>query len=76
MPAKLVLSCNGRKGIAECMFVEVKSQNNRLNARQEDWLNILDKYRNARVCKFGKAKKAKGKENRKASSNSAKKGAK
>ena len=57
MPTGLDFHHNGRKVRAECLFVEVKSQNDRLDARQEDWLNILDKYGNARVCKFGKAKK-------------------
>jgi hypothetical protein len=40
------------------MFVEVKSLNDRLGGRQEDWLNVLDRIGNARVCKFGKRKKA------------------
>jgi hypothetical protein len=39
--------------------VEVKSQNDRLDGRQEDWLNIIDNAGGyARVCKFvGKPKK-------------------
>jgi hypothetical protein len=57
MPEKLCLSHNSRQIRAECMFVEVKSQNDRLDARQEDWLNILDQHGNARVCKFEKPPK-------------------
>ena len=57
MPEKLSLSHNSRVVKVECMFVEVKSQNDRLDARQEDWLNILDRFGNARVCKFEKAPK-------------------
>lgn len=38
----------------QCMLVEVKSHNDRLSERQEDWLNILNYFmgRNTRVCKF------------------------
>ena len=57
MPEKLCLIHNSRQIRAECMFVEVKSQNDRLDARQEDWLNILDQHGNARVCKFEKPPK-------------------
>jgi len=53
LPPKLVLSHNGSQVEVECMFVEVKSSNDRLDARQTDWLNILDRSGNARVCKFG-----------------------
>ena len=60
VPPKLVLSHEGRTIRAECMFVEVKSANDRLDARQEDWLNVLDRVANARVCKFSSKKKAKG----------------
>jgi hypothetical protein len=66
LPPRLELQHSGRKIRVECMLVEVKSQNDRLDPRQEDWLNVLDLYGSARVCKFGKpkkAKKAKGKEN-------------
>ena len=56
MPNRMDLSHGGRRVIAESLFVEVKSQNDRLDARQEDWLNVLDLHGNARVCKFGKAK--------------------
>eukprot|EP00532_Pseudo-nitzschia_australis_P014312 CAMPEP_0168284510 /NCGR_PEP_ID=MMETSP0141_2-20121125/23547_1 /TAXON_ID=44445 /ORGANISM="Pseudo-nitzschia australis, Strain 10249 10 AB" /LENGTH=605 /DNA_ID=CAMNT_0008228523 /DNA_START=1 /DNA_END=1818 /DNA_ORIENTATION=- len=57
MPEKLNFNHNSRQIRVECMFVEVKSQNDRLDSRQEDWLNILDQHGNARVCKFGKAPK-------------------
>ena len=58
MPERLHLVHNGRPVIPECMFVEVKSQNDRLDARQEDWLNILDMHGRARVCKFTKPQKS------------------
>eukprot|EP00980_Cylindrotheca_fusiformis_P030413 scaffold24788_cov117-Cylindrotheca_fusiformis.AAC.5 len=58
LPSRLELSYMGNPVTVECMFSEVKSHNDRLDARQEDWLNILDKFGNARVCKFrGKGKK-------------------
>ena len=57
MPEVLDFVHNGRKVIVECMFVEVKSHNDRLDARQEDWLNVLDLSGNARVCKFNERKK-------------------
>jgi len=57
MPEKLILSHGSRQIRVECMFVEVKSQNDRLDSRQEDWLNILDLHGNARVCKFEKTPK-------------------
>ena len=60
VPPKLVLAHEGRAIRAECMFVEVKSANDRLDARQEDWLNVLDRVADARVCKFSSKKKAKG----------------
>jgi hypothetical protein len=53
MPEPLLFQHAGRRIRAECMLVEVKSQNDRLDARQEDWLNILDVHGNVRVCKFG-----------------------
>ena len=56
LPSKLILSHNGRSIRCECMFVEVKSANDRLDVRQEDWLNVLDRVGNARVCKFDKQK--------------------
>jgi len=63
-PSKLELQHSGRDVMVEIMFVEVKSANDRLDARQEDWLNVLDGVCNARVCKFEKTKvqKKKGKE--------------
>lgn len=60
MPDRLCLSHSDRKIRVECMCVEVKSQNDRLDPRQEDWLNILDRFGNARVCKFEKPKRRKG----------------
>jgi hypothetical protein len=65
LPPRLLLSHNdGRCIQVECMLVEVKSQNDRLDPRQEDWLNVLDRHGNARVCKFGKkTNRKKGKEN-------------
>jgi len=56
---RLRLSHGSQQIRVECMFVEVKSQNDRLDSRQEDWLNILDLHGNARVCKFEKAPKSK-----------------
>ena len=53
-PDKLVLLHNGYRVTVECMFVEVKSANDRLSERQEDWLSILEPL--ARVCKFVNAK--------------------
>jgi len=55
MPERLELTFLGDPVEVECMFVEVKSLNDKLDARQEDWLNILDLHGNARVCKFGKS---------------------
>eukprot|EP00978_Attheya_sp_CCMP212_P001681 scaffold3453_cov54-Attheya_sp.AAC.6 len=51
-PEPLSLVHNGRTVKVQCMFVEVKSANDRLDARQEDWLNVLDRVGHARVCKF------------------------
>jgi hypothetical protein len=51
-PNKLQLLHNEKQVKVDCMFVEVKSVNDRLDARQEDWLNIIDKFADARVCKF------------------------
>jgi hypothetical protein len=59
MPDRLRFEHNGKQVKVECMCVEVKSQNDRLDPRQEDWLNILDKFGNARVCKFEKQKVSK-----------------
>ncbi len=55
MPEKLrLISKESKEEIkVECLFVEVKSSNDRLDPRQVDWLNILDWYgNNARVCQF------------------------
>jgi hypothetical protein len=52
LPERLQLFHKGRRVKVECMFVEVKSSNDRLDARQEDWLNVLDRHGRARVCKF------------------------
>jgi hypothetical protein len=52
LPPKLELMHEGKPVRVECMFVEVKSANDRLDPRQEDWLNVLDGLGNARVCKF------------------------
>jgi VRR-NUC domain len=61
MPDRLGFQHAGQAIQVECMCVEVKSQNDRLDPRQEDWLNILSQHGNARVCKFEKPKKLKGK---------------
>ena len=52
LPQMLELWHKGLEVIPECMMVEVKSSNDRLDGRQEDWLNVLDQNGNARVCKF------------------------
>jgi len=56
-PEKLLLTYNDSPVMVECMFVEVKSHSDKLDDRQEDWLNILDRYGSARVCKFKSSKK-------------------
>ena len=58
-PERLILISNGLPVIVECVFVEVKSHSDKLDDRQEDWLNILDHHENARVCKFHSSKKKK-----------------
>ncbi|KAL7450693.1 hypothetical protein ACHAWC_002569, partial [Mediolabrus comicus] len=58
-PEKLQLIHNHTPIKVECMFVEVKSSNDRLDSRQEDWLNIIDRCGSARVCKFGSKKQMK-----------------
>jgi len=50
--SKLSLEDDGKPVQIQCLFVEVKSQNDTLDERQEDWINILDRYGNARLCKF------------------------
>jgi VRR-NUC domain len=57
LPNRLHFEHNGRKVKVQCMMVEVKSANDRLDPRQEDWLNILDRHGNARVCKFEDTRK-------------------
>ena len=57
LPPRLVLRHDDRDVRVQCMFVEVKSLTDRLDGRQEDWLNVLDRVGNARVCKFGDGKK-------------------
>lgn len=52
LPERLLFSHNGSAVQVQCLMVEVKSSNDRLDARQEDWLNVLDRYGMARVCKF------------------------
>ena len=69
-PHKLQLTHNGFTVRPECMMVEVKSSNDRLDPRQEDWLNILDRYGNARVCKFEDSKKFKRRTEKEASAKS------
>jgi hypothetical protein len=68
MPDRLSLNHNSRSIKVECMFVEVKSHSDRLDSRQEDWLNILDLHGNARVCKFEKAPKQNKNEKKKSKS--------
>ena len=51
-PEKLEFTHEDKRVKTECMFVEVKSANDRLSERQEDWLSILESCTNARVCKF------------------------
>lgn len=50
LPPKLSLEHNGKAVKVDTLLVEVKSANDRLDARQEDWLNVLGAK--ARVCKF------------------------
>jgi len=57
LPERLFLAHDGKQVKVESLFVEVKSANDRLDPRQEDWLNVLDLLgSNARVCKFEKVK--------------------
>ncbi|KAL7548122.1 hypothetical protein ACHAWF_011417 [Thalassiosira exigua] len=51
-PDRLEFLHEDKRVEAECLFVEVKSSNDRLSERQEDWLSILENCTNARVCKF------------------------
>lgn len=59
IPDRLQLIHQGRKVKVQCMLVEVKSSNDRLDGRQQDWLNIMDKLGYARVCKFERSTKNK-----------------
>ena len=59
LPPRLLLTFENRSVTVECMFVEVKSSNDRLDERQLDWLNLLDLKGNARVCKFETSSKRK-----------------
>jgi hypothetical protein len=55
--SKLQLVYDGKIVVVQCMLVEVKSANDSLDERQEDWLNIIDRVipSHARVCKFTKS---------------------
>ena len=57
LPPRLSLEHNGKEVKVDTVLVEVKSANDRLDARQEDWLNILDE--SGRVCKFENKKEGK-----------------
>jgi hypothetical protein len=57
LPTKLSLRHNEKDVVVDTMLVEVKSANDRLDVRQEDWLNILDTK--GRVCKFENKKESK-----------------
>lgn len=59
IPERLMLSYENKSVAVQCMFVEVKSANDKLDERQEDWLNVLDRFGNARICKFHHAPKKK-----------------
>lgn len=56
--APLEMVHEGRAIVPHCLFVEVKSSNDTLDARQEDWLNVLDQHGYARVCKFATNQKS------------------
>ena len=55
-PDRLHLSHNDKPINLQCMFIEVKSANDSLDERQEDWLNILGSNSEARVCKYVSSK--------------------
>lgn len=57
----LELMYNGQLVDVETIFVEVKSVNDTLDERQEDWLNVIGGFGEARVCKFESSKKKKAK---------------
>lgn len=52
LPDRLNLTHGESEVLIQCLFVEVKSANDSLDERQEDWLNILDRFGYARLCKF------------------------
>lgn len=57
VPDRLNLIHGESEVLVQCLFVEVKSANDTLDERQEDWLNILDRYGHARLCKFKSSQK-------------------
>mmetsp|Transcript_219 Transcript_219/g.400 ORF Transcript_219/g.400 Transcript_219/m.400 type:complete len:186 (-) Transcript_219:280-837(-) len=61
IPERLMLSYENKSVDVQCLFVEVKSANDKLDERQEDWLNVLDRFGHARICKFNNAPKKKKK---------------
>ena len=58
-PECLLLSHNEQSVTLQALFVEVKSSNDTLDERQEDWLNIIGGSGDARVCKFVSSNKGK-----------------
>lgn len=70
LPDRLQLCCNDIPVEVQCLFVEVKSSNDRLDARQEDWLNVLSLEGLARVCKFEDSKKMQQKKSKSDTSSS------
>jgi len=57
-PERLDLSFSCKPVKLQAMFVEVKSANDTLDDRQEDWLNIIcNRGGEARVCKFKSSQK-------------------
>jgi hypothetical protein len=61
LPPKLILKHNEKEVAVDTLLVEVKSANDRLDSRQEDWLNVLDfsTLLPPRVCKFDNKKGSK-----------------
>lgn len=57
LPPRVEFSQDGKAVEIQSMFVEVKSSNDRLDPRQEDWLNVLSIDGLARVCKFQENRK-------------------
>ncbi len=59
-PERLDLSYDCEPVKLQSMFVEVKSANDTLDERQEDWLNIIcNRGGEARICKFESSQKKK-----------------